>query len=419
MIPRPAQAIALLVLAAAARPAPAAADRIVLTNGSVIEADRTWYEGTQLRYEKNGGIYGLPRSLVKSLEQKAAPEPSADPDVIRARELLSAGDPVGATNLLRTAIGRDPRSLPALHGLTEAYLSLRDPRSARETAEKAVRLDDRNARSRALLGDALATLGDRAGAEAEYRKSLLLRADPEVRRKLGDVAPAPTVPSRGAQFRIKYDGGINEPLGMAVLQAMTAAYDEYARRLGFRPEDPVTVVLQTGTGFQDSSIPEWAAGVNDGTIRVPVRGLDRPTPRVLSVLRHELAHSFIAARTGGNCPTWLQEGISQWLEGGDPAREDTVVAAAAREGRLIPLLSLEAPFQSLSAADAALAYAESLSAVAHILRKRGEAGVVRIISALGDRLPSEEAMPVALALSYPEFQKSWEEHLRSVEKQSD
>jgi len=39
---------------------------------------------------------------------------------------------------------------------------------------------------------------------------------------------------------------------------------------------------------------------------------------------------------------------------------------------------------------------------------------VRLLAALSDRLPSEEAMPVALALSYPEFQRSWEEYLKST-----
>ena len=37
----------------------------------------------------------------------------------------------------------------------------------------------------------------------------------------------------------------------------------------------------------------------------------------------------------------------------------------------------------------------------------------RLLSALGDRLPSEEALPVSLALSYPEFQKSWEDSSRA------
>jgi tetratricopeptide (TPR) repeat protein len=319
---------------------------------------------------------------------------------------------VEAIRLLRLSLGRDPNSLPALHALVEAYLKLGDIRAARDAAERAVRLDDTDPRSRALLGDALVALGDREGAEVQYRRSLALRADPEVQRKLGDVSAAPARTGKGAQFRIRYDGGVNEPLGTAVLEALTEAYGDYAKRLGFHPEEPVTVILQMSTAFQqDARTPEWAEGVNDGTIRVPVLGLDRPSPRLIQVLRHELAHSFIAARTGGNCPTWLQEGVSQWLEGGDPGRDDAVVAKAAREGRLLPLLTLEAPFQGLPPDDLPLAYSESLSAVAHVLRKRGEAGIVRLLSALSDRLPSEEALPVALALSYSEFQKSWEAHL--------
>jgi tetratricopeptide (TPR) repeat protein len=402
-----------LSLAAAALLAPAglSADTIVLTNGRVIQADRAWYEGAQVRYQKDGGVYGLPRTLVKSLDQRPAPEPASDPEVLRARQRLAAGDPVEATRLLRLALGRDPSSLPALHALVETCFRMGDARGALEAARRAVRLDERNPRSRALLADALAAVGDRAGAEAEYRRSLLLRPDPEVQRKLGDVSPPPPAASGGAQFRVRYDGGVNQPLGAAVLGALTTAYAEYSKRLGFSPPEPVTVVLQTGA-LHDEGMPGWAAGVNDGTIRVPVGGLDRPTPELLKVLRHELAHSFIAARTGGNCPTWLQEGISQWLEGGDPAREDARLAALARSGQLHPLIGLEAPFRGLSAAEAPTAYAQSLSAVAHILRLRGEKGVIRLLSALGDRIPSEEALPVALALSYPELQRSWEDHLR-------
>lgn len=390
------------------------ADTITLTNGRVIQADRAWFQGSELRYEKNGGVYGLPRSLVQRLEQRTRPERPTDPDVVRAQERLGARDPLGATQLLRRALSSDPHSLPALHGLVEAYMALGDLRAARETAERAVHLDERNARSRALLGDALAALGHREGAEAEYRRSLVLQADRDIERKLAEVGPAPSAPSHGAQFRIRYDGSVNEPMGLAVLGSLGAAYEEYGKRLGFRPPGPVTVVLQTEAAFQDSGTPEWAAAVNDGTIRVPVRGLEGVTPRLGALLRHELAHSFVAARTGGNCPTWLQEGVSQWLEGGDPAREDASLSSAAREGRLHSLLSLEGPFQSLDQGEVYRAYAESLSAVAHILRRRGEVGVVRLLSALADGLPSEEALPVALALSYPEFQTSWEGHLSGV-----
>lgn len=393
----------------------AGADVITLTNGRVIEADRSWYEGTQLRYEKNGGVYGLPKSLVKTVEQQRPAEAAGDPDVTRARQRLAARDPVQATRLLRAALGRDPHSVPALHALAEAYLALGDARAAKETAERALRLDTRDARARELLGDALVGLGDREGAEQEYRRSQLILPDGRVERKLQEVAPTPqrAFAGPGAQFTLRYDGSVNQPMGTAVLDALNAAYVEYARRFSFRPDEPISVVLETESAFQDGRVPDWAAGVNDGAIRVAVRGLDRPTPRLVALLRHELAHSFVAARTRGNCPTWLHEGIAQWLEGGEPTREDAAVAAALSESRLLPLLTLEAPFQTLPPTEISIAYAESLSAVAHIIHKRGEAGLVRLLAALGDGFPSEEALPVALALSYPEFQKSWEESLRA------
>lgn len=387
------------------------ADTITLTNGRVIEADRAWYQGAQLYYEKNGATYGLPKSLVQKLVPTASAQPAADADVVKARQRLAAGDPVGATRLLRASVARDPRALVSWQALAEALLALGDARAAHEAAFQAVRLDPRNAISQSLLGDAATALGDRPAAEAAYRKSLELKADPDVQRKLGDVAPAPARPSRGVQFRLQYDGGVNEPLGSAVIKALSEAHAEYARRLGSSPADPITVVLQTGTRLTEAGVPDWAEGVNDGEIRVPVQGLEAPTPHLVRVLRHELAHSFIAARTGGNCPTWLQEGVSQWLEGGDPAREDARLAKAAREGRLLSLVTLEGPFDSLSEPDAELAYAQSLSAVGFILKRSREAGLVRLLAALGDRLPSEEALPVALALSYPELQKAWVESL--------
>jgi tetratricopeptide (TPR) repeat protein len=394
-------------------PLPGAADIITLTNGHVIEADRAWYEGSQLRYEKNGGVFGLPRDMVQSVDAGPRAQPVTDAEVLKSREKLAAQDPGEALRFARLALFHNPQSVPALQALAEAQLALGELPSARETAQRAVRLDEKNARSRWLLGDILVALGDRARAQDEYRRSLLLRPDPLVRRKLADIAPPAATAAPEAQFRIRYDGGVNEPLGMAVLKALSDSYSEYTKRLGFSPDFPVTVVLETNAGFRDTTqAPEWAEGWNDGTIRVPVMGLDQPNPRLLRVLRHELAHSFVAARTGNNCPVWLQEGIAQWLEGGDPERGDSTLAPLARAGRLPNLLTLEGPFHGLTEGDAAVAYAESLSAVAHILRTRGEAGVVRLVSALSDRLPSEEALPVALALSYAEFQKSWEEALR-------
>jgi hypothetical protein len=90
------------------------------------------------------------------------------------------------------------------------------------------------------------------------------------------------------------------------------------------------------------------------------------------------------------------------------------LARLVRQGRSTSLPSLEGPFQGASAAEASLAYAASLSGVAHILRLRGQPGLQRLLAALADGLPSEEALPVAIGLSYAEFEKSWQDALRRV-----
>jgi tetratricopeptide (TPR) repeat protein len=388
------------------------ADTITLTNGRVIQADRAWYEGTQLLYERAGAVFGLPRGLVRSVEATpSAVETAPDPDVARANELAEAGRDKEARELLSASLRREPRNAPALVALARLSLRAHDARAAADAAEKAARVDPRDPAARTLLGDALLTLGQRTRAADAYKASLALRADPVVKKKLEEIQPQPAGAAGGAQFRLRYDGGINEPLGVAVLQVLTSAFSEYEHRLGFTPPEPVTVVLQTETDFLEGGAPGWAEGVYDGTVRIPVKGIDQPTQRLQVLLRHELAHSFVTSRTGGNCPTWLQEGVAQWLEGGAAGRSDGSLQARARSGGLLPLLTLEAPFQNLPPADVGVAYAESLSGIAHLLRLRGEEGVVRLLAALGDGTPSEEALPVAVGLSYPEFEKSWEQYL--------
>ena len=220
-----------------------------------------------------------------------------------------------------------------------------------------------------------------------------------------------------ARFRVQYDGSTDEPLGLAVLRVLDGAWAEYSDRLGCRPTQPVPVTLLTAAGFQDTTrAPEWAAGWNDGTIRVPVRGLSEPTPDLVRVLRHELAHSFVAAGAGPRCPIWLHEGIAQWLEGGDPAREDAALAARARETRLPRLESLETSFVTLSKPDAENAYAASLSAVAYIVTLRGEPGVRQLLKTLADGQSITQALPRALRRSYGDLQNDWEHHVRGTEK---
>ena len=62
-----------------------AADTVTLTNGHVIEADRAWFEGNEVRYEKNGGIYGVPKTMVVRVDSHSSPARSPGSWAVAAR----------------------------------------------------------------------------------------------------------------------------------------------------------------------------------------------------------------------------------------------------------------------------------------------------------------------------------------------
>src|SRR6185437_14234021 len=101
-------------------------------------------------------------------------------------------------------------------------------------------------------------------------------------------------------------------------------------------------------------------------IRIPISGVSSVTPEMAHVLRHELTHSFINQAAHGRAPSWLNEGIAQLEEGRNTAEIGQRLAALYAAGRQIPLSQLEGGFQDFSAAEASVAYAESLAAAEYI-----------------------------------------------------
>jgi tetratricopeptide (TPR) repeat protein len=386
------------------------ADTIVLDDGRTFEADEAWYEGEVLRYRHQGRLLELPRRSVARVEPRGT---MLDPDIRASQRRLAEGNALEALRFARLALFRNPTSVEGLEALAAAQLALRDPQRARESARTALGYDPHRPRSRELLGDALSALGNDHEARAQYAAALEIGENRRIRRKLEALGRGQAHVS-SARFHIRYEGAADEPLGLAVLGVLDRTWDEYERRLGFTPDLPITVVLRTATSFRDTTrAPRWAAALNDGTIRVPVRGVEAVSEELVRVLRHELAHSFLADRAGADCPTWLQEGLAQWLEGGDPAREDGRLARVARARHLRPLSELEGPFSTLSEVEAQAAYAQSLSVVAHLLRLGRERGVRVLVGALGDGRGIAEALSVAYGLDYEKLQRSWEAHLRA------
>ena len=115
---------------------------------------------------------------------------------------------------------------------------------------------------------------------------------------------------------LHYDGNSEPELARDILRALEMHFAAIESELNFTPPDSIGVVLYTQQAFADiTRAPSWVGALNDGRIRVPVQGLTSLTPDLSRILKHELTHSFVQQKTHRLAPTWVQEGLAQWVEG--------------------------------------------------------------------------------------------------------
>jgi hypothetical protein len=129
------------------------------------------------------------------------------------------------------------------------------------------------------------------------------------------------------------------------------------------------------------------------------------------VLKHELAHSFIAQLSGGRCPPWLHEGIAQYLEPRNLSGEGRQLAQLFKSQRNIPLNVLEGSFLQFPGAQAYVAYGESLAAVSYINDSYGMSDIQRILQRISQGSSTEAALRATIHSDYGQLESDLTRYL--------
>lgn len=206
-------------------------------------------------------------------------------------------------------------------------------------------------------------------------------------------------------FTVRFEGREDPALVWALLERLESAYRAVGRQLGAFPEGRVPVVLYTDGEFPaHASVPHWAQGLFDGQIRLAVSWATLHGESLDKTLRHEYTHALVHARTGGNVPTWLSEGLAIASENRDT---DDARAVMRKGGHLIPLPELHGSFLTLPSTQVPLAYAESAAAVSYLLARHGEAAVRALLARLGESKDFATVLRDVTGGTYAEFQSGW------------
>ncbi len=333
---------------------------------------------------------------------------------------LSRGDMEHALADERTALTYAPEE-PALL-MNVAYLHLRrsEYKQSLEYLERARRVAPDNPDVAKLAGWAYYGMNKMDQAVAEWKRALALRPDPEVQAALDKAQrdkqeEESYKENESSHFTLRYSGAAEPALAREVLHTLEAHFSAIESELNFTPPDSIGVVLYTQQAFADiTRAPGWVGALNDGRIRVPVQGLTGVTPELSRVLKHELTHSFVGQKTRGHAPTWIQEGLAQWMEGKRSGENADVLAQVYKDGHAPSLGQLEGSWMGLPGDAAGYAYAWALANVEYIVGTSGMGDIERILDRIGSGSSTEAALRDVLHSDYNDLMQSTSEYLRKT-----
>jgi len=332
----------------------------------------------------------------------AAPEHSPfarlNADAIAA---LEAGELERAVELLERCVAGEPDEPIFRRNLAEALarLAVRDHERIRpcaaciDTLARAVEL--------APEREALAALLER------WRREL--QTESEFQRE------------QSMHFELAYEVWRGQLLDRAadLLEALEGHYVDLALIFGVRPAEQgrprIPVSLYRPAEFSNiTGLAEWTGASYDGVIRAPIADGREVGAAFDEVLRHELIHAFVRELGGRTTPGWLNEGLAQWFQRA-PAAELSRARTALRGATRIDLARLEGPLTKLDAANAALAYAQSLAFCAWIERQYGREVLVAMVAGCAQKTRVDATFEEWTRVALPEAFRMFADEVGALE----
>jgi tetratricopeptide (TPR) repeat protein len=304
---------------------------------------------------------------------------------------------------LREAQTYDPRSDRAQVGLAAAYFAQGRDLYARAILDQGLRDHPDHPEMLALLGDVYYSQERLDEARQAWERAHSLRPDPAVQSRLDKIRREAAVDgdyrrTDAAHFTLKYDGDRTGPdLGGQILAALEEQYAALVVQFDYLPPQPIVVVIYPQRQFREATLAEEnVAGLFDGKIRVPIGGLQQIRADARRVLTHELAHAFIAGKSGRTAPRWLHEGLAQYVEGSrTPAGVAAGLARAYRD------------LDGRPGWGETFSYPSSLAFVEFLVEREGWHRLVDVLEAMARGLGEEPAFQEATRYSLKELRDLW------------
>jgi hypothetical protein len=208
-----------------------------------------------------------------------------------------------------------------------------------------------------------------------------------------------------------YEGG--QPFGQALHDAAAQALVRLSQDVGIRAEKPVDIYIYANTNDLKEAIlyePSWIGGQAYPEDNIVIIGVS--TDQLdwgKSTEAHELTHVLVGHLTFtclGFIPTWLNEGLAMYGEGGPQSAQMAQFDQAKASDQLFALRSLAGNFSEESDR-ANLSYTESYSVVNFLIQTYARDKMTALLAALHDGATADEALQSVYGFDTDGLEDAW------------
>jgi hypothetical protein len=206
----------------------------------------------------------------------------------------------------------------------------------------------------------------------------------------------------------------DDDFGQALLDRGLEALDQLSHDTGVTVEKAVKIFIYGShsdlMGALDEGAREWTGGrafTDQGIVVIGVSPSNLEWGKRATV--HELTHVVMHRVTDtplGGLPTWLDEGLAMYAEGGLEPVYVAELNEAVESNALISVRSITSSFSADSDL-ASLSYAESYSLVEFILDQYGEEKMSQLIDIFAEGAYYDDALQEALGVDTDGLEDAW------------
>jgi len=294
-------------------------------------------------------------------------------------------------------------------------------REAKKLVQKALRLNSKLALAYVLLGDIEYENQQLPKAQLAWQKAQ--RLDPRMTglaSRLDRVGRESKVESKmnsmaDSYFTLRYDDSVERSMGVDIRRVLQKARQDVGRDFQYRPKHKIVVLLYSKETFQKvrERAPEWAAGIFDGKIRVPMPESEQDLGSVKRTVVHEYTHAVVHELSQGRVPHWFNEGLAEYQEArySKTSKRVSALKQALDADEVLPWSQIESLFSGRSIGQVRLGYDQSHSVVAFLAQRYGFRHMPQLLKQMAQGVSFEEALEKEFKTPAERLERAWKRWL--------